>query len=627
MGQLTQEHRLISVTDFGLGKDTFVITGLDGSEHISELFEFQLDLLSPALAISPDKVIGKAATVVLHTQQERVFHGLVKSFGIGEMGPHNHRQYRLTLVPWLWFLSKTQNCRVFQKKNVKEIVSQIFADHNFTDFEFKATGGQKRAYCVQYNESDLHFVSRLLEEEGIAYFFQHSRDKHNLILTDKSETFEEVPETNLEFSKGSAPHAQITEWQRLHEFRKGQWTLNDYAYEEPNKNLLALEKTTSRFQNNQRFEHYEYPGHYSSAGRERATTRLQAEETLRNRVRGTSACSSFCAAGQFRLAKHDTAAEQGKYALVSVHHTATDSSFYSGEAGQSGYSNQFVCIPADVTYRPEPRHLKPQMPGPQSAVVVGPAGEEIYLDELGRIKLQFHWDREGQKNEHSSCFVRVMQSWAGNGWGSHFIPRIGHEVIVSFLDGDPDRPLVTGSVYNGKNRPADFSKSQSGIKSRSTKGGNAQNFNQLRFDDKKGDEEIYLHAEKNLALHVENDETRTIENDRFKTVQGNQSEEVGKNKSIRVQGEHSEAISKNMTIVIDKDLSETVGGSYTETVVKDSMHTAKTITFKAEKEIVLQTGSAKIVLKNNGDITISGKNISVKGSGNVVLKGSKVTAN
>lgn len=668
MGQLKQENRFLTITDFSLGKDTFVISALEGSESVSGLFEFQLDVLSENLEISPDKIVGKAVTATVHTDEPRYFNGFVKSFTFGEISAHNHRQYRIVMVPWLWFLDKSQDCRIFQKKTTKEIVEAVFSQAGFSDFDFKAAGGQVREYCVQYNETNFEFVSRLLEEDGIAYYFTHSKDKHQLILVDKPNAYEEVAQTDLEFSKGNMPNSQITAWERVAEFRKGQWTLNDYNFLEPTKDLKASSNSRSAYANNSKFEHYEYPGFYDPGiGKDIVKIRLEAEESLRETVHGASDCSSFYAGGKFSMAKHDTATEHGGYILVGVNHQATDTSFFTGEEGESGYDNDFICIPEDVPFRPQPVHQKPYMKGPQSALVVGPSGEEIYIDEYSRIKVQFFWDREGKNDENSTCFIRVMQSLAGSQWGTSFIPRIGQEVIVNFLDGDPDRPLVTGAVYNAKNKPVYEAKTQSGIKTRSTKGGNAQNYNELRFEDKKGSEQVYIHAEKDFDSHVENNQSLTVENDRSKDIGndesysvganrskdigGNQTETIGKDKSTRVKGNHVENVGKNMTINIDKDkntsvsgnhvesvgknmtiniekdLRETVSGSYVERVTKDSSHSAKTITFKADKQITLQTGSAKIVMKSNGDITISGKNINVKGSGNVVLKGSKVTSN
>lgn len=668
MGQLTQEHRLLSITDFSLGKDSFVVTSFQGSEYVSGLFEFHIDVLSEQLDISADQIVGKAGTVSVQNDQQRKFNGYIKSFSVGEIENHNHRRYRLTMVPWLWFLSQTSNCRIFQEMTAKDIVSDIFQNLGFSDFDFQAQGGSAREYCVQYNESDFHFISRLLEEEGIAYYFQHSDSKHQLVLVDQSNAFEECPETDLEYSKGHMPGTQITHWEHLYDFKKGQWSLTDYNFKEPTKNLLAQEKTNSKFANNGSYEHYEYPGFYDFAkGRDLVKIRLEAEEALRDSVQGGSDCSSFYAGGKFNLAKHESSSQQDSYILIAVSHSIRDASYYAGEDGHAEYSNQFVCIPSKVHFRPSPLHQRPVMRGPQSALVVGPANEEIYIDEHGRIKVQFYWDREGQNDENSSCFIRVVQSWAGNQWGSSFIPRIGHEVIVNFLDGDPDRPLVTGSVYNGKNKPVFSSKTQSGIRTRSTKDGTAQNCNEFRFDDKKGAEQVYLHAEKDLDTEAENNETHSVGNNRTKTVGNdesssiganrsktvgnNQTESVGANKTISVGDNHTESIGKNATITVGKDIKIDIGGNHTETIGKEMKLTvekdatekvsgkktvavskelgiqAKSVTIEAQDQITFKTGSAQITMKKNGDITIKGKTINVKGSGNVVIKGSKTTVN
>ncbi len=668
MSRLSQDNRLLSISDFSLGKDAILLTGFSGTENISDLFNFSISVLSENLDIDPNLVVGKTATVTIKNSSQRKFHGFIKEFIFGEIKSDNLREYKLQMVPWLWFLSQTNDHRIFQEKTTKEIVSQVFSDLGFSDFEFRAAGGKKREYCVQHNESDLNFISRLLEEDGIAYFFQHSDGKHQLILVDQPNSYSEVPETNLEYSKGSAPHAQITGWEHKFNFKKGKWTLNDYNFKEPKKDLTATIKTSSSFAKNGEFEHYEYPAYYDSAiGAESVKIALESEEADRNTVFGQSNCASFYAGGKFKLAKHATASQKGNYILAAVTHHAEDRSYFSGEQGSATYNNSFICFPSDISFRPKKIHAKPVMRGPQSAVVVGPAGEEIYIDEHCRVKVQFIWDREGKNDENSSCFIRVMQTWAGNQWGASFIPRIGHEVIVSFLDGDPDRPLITGSVYNGWNKPTYPSKTQSGIKTRSTKGGSPQNYNELRFEDKKGEEQIYVHAEKNYDTMVENDQTLTVDhdrtktikhdenssigNDRNKTVGNNQTESIGKNKTIDVGDDHTETIGKNMslsvgknitidiaenhtetvgknmTIGISKDLRETVEGKYTENVTKEYSLKAQTITMTADDQITIKTGSASIVMKSNGDITISGANINVKGSGNVVVKGSKITNN
>ncbi|WP_196137591.1 type VI secretion system Vgr family protein [Aliikangiella sp. G2MR2-5] len=677
MSPFTQENHLISISDFSLGKDTFLLTRFEGSEYVSRPFEFQIEVLSENHQISPDDVVGKNATITINNNQKRKLNGFIKTFYLDEVKAHNLRCYKMTMVPWLWFLKKNNNHRIFQEKNVKDIVSQIFSDLGFRDFNFKAAGGEKREYCIQHNESDFQFVSRLLEEEGIAYYFKHEDGKHILNLVDQKNAYEVCSETELDYAQGSNTEAQISKWVRAFEFRKGAWTLNDYNFKEPANSLIATTSSTSKFLNNKKFEHYEYPALYTpEVGSALIKTRLDAEEVARETILGESDCSTFYAGGRFSVKNHAHKDEKGEYILTGVHHHAVDETYVNrSQDANVSYKNDFTCIPSKVHFRPIQIHFRPEMKGPQSAIVVGPSGEEIYVDEYGRIKVQFIWDRDGKLDENSSCWIRVAQMWAGNQWGSSFIPRIGHEVIVSFLDGDPDRPLVTGSVYNGKNKPPFSSKTQSGIKTRSTKKGTADNYNEIRFDDKKDSEQIYIHAEKNMDTQVENDETLTVDNDRTKHVKHdenstidnnrnksvgkNQSEDIGENKSINVGKNHTESIGKNatidvgenetfsvgknidisigdnhtenvgknMTISVGKDLQETVSGKYSEAVTKEYGLKAKSITMQADDKITLKTGSAQIVMKSNGDITISGKNINVKGSGNVVLKGSKVSAN
>ncbi|MDH5445579.1 MAG: type VI secretion system tip protein VgrG [Gammaproteobacteria bacterium] len=659
MALYTQDERLISI-ESPLAKDELLLTAFQGSEHLSRIFEFQIDVLSYNLQISPEKLIGEKVTLTIQNDQERTFNGYISHFYFGEIKANNLREYRLTMVPWLWFLGKTQNQRIFQNKTTKDIVSKVFDDLGFKDYEFKTSSGSTREYCVQYGESDLNFISRLLEEDGFAYFFKQEDKNHKMVIVDQKNAYEACVEAEVSYSKGNRPGTQINIWEHKYEFRKGKWTINDYNFEEPAKDLMTEVKSKNNFANVSKFEHYEFPSMYDTGmGSNLVRVRMEAEEAPIDTVKASSDCSTFYAGGKFKLNKHDNKNEMGEYIITAIHHSAYDSSYFSGNQGSSEYRNNFVCMPAEVHFRPQRTHIKPVMKGPQTAVVTGPSGEEIYIDEHGRIKVQFMWDREGRKDENTTCFLRVVQSWAGNGWGTSFIPRIGHEVIVNFLDGDPDRPLVTGSVYNGANKPVYPSKTQSGIKTRSTKGGSTANFNELRFEDKKGSEQVYLHAEKDLDSKIENNETHTVDKDRTKTigenetssigknrdksVGENQTESIGKNKTIDVgenhketigkdktldvTGNHSESIGKNMTISIGKNLSEEVTGAYNEDVTKEYSLKAKKITMNADDEILLKTGSASILLKKNGDITIKGKNINIKGSGDVIIKGSKVATN
>jgi type VI secretion system secreted protein VgrG len=659
MSAYTQDNRFLSIVT-PLAKDELLLTSINGIESISSLFQFNLTALSENTDMEAKQLINKSVTFTIHDGIKRVFNGIVSHFSFGEIQKSGLREYHLTVVPWAWFLDRTENRRVFQNKTCKDIVSLIFSDLGYNDFDFKAAPGSAREYCVQYAESDLTFVMRLLAEEGYASYFKHEEGKHTFVIVDQMSAYAESPQSDLTYSKGDSPHAEINAWLHNYEFKKGEWIVNDYNFKEPNKNLVAQSTSKSELEKNSKYKHYDYPSLYDFAsGSKIVNARMDAEEVNSNTISGASRCSSFAAGLFFKLNKHEAKSDKGNYLLLTVHHQASDNTFSTGQGGDEHYSNNFTCMSLDNMYRPPMVYNRPVMYGPQSALVTGPAGEEIYIDEFGRIKVQFMWDREGKKDENSSCFVRVMQAWAGNGWGSSFVPRIGHEVIISFLDGDPDRPIVTGSVYNGNNKPPYPSKTQSGIKTHSTKQGSADNYNEIRFEDKKDGEQIYLHAEKDLDTQVENNETLTIDNDRIKTVKHdenstinnnrskrvdkhqtesigenksidvgkNHTETIGKNVNITIGENHTEAIGKNMTISVEKDLKETVNGQYTEAVTKEYGLTAKTITLQADNEIVLKTGSAQIVMKSNGDITISGNNINVKGSGNVVLKGSKVLSN
>lgn len=637
MSQLTQENRLLSIAS-SLPKDELLLTSIEGIESISDIFEFEITVLSKNHGLKPEQLIGKPATVTIQNDIKRTFNGYISRFVYGEVKSDNLRTYQLTMVPWLWFLTKTNQHRIFQNKTTKEIVSQVFNDLGFKDFNFKATGNSTpREYCVQHNESDFDFISRLLEEDGIAYYFEHVKDQHVMHIVDAQNAYSNCKETDLTYSKGSQPGTQIHRWEHNYEFRTGKWTLDDYDFNAPGTDQLKSKQSTSVFANAKNYEHYEYTPYHDFAGINDLTEkRIQAEEVPLNTIFASSDCSSFYAGGKFKLQKHAVKEEQGDYIITSIHHRASDDSYLAGHEGASEYSNDFTCIPEKVHFRPPLIHSKPWMQGPQSATVVGPAGEEIYIDELGRIKVQFHWDREGKRDENSTCFLRVMQPWAGSGWGTSFIPRIGMEVIVNFFDGDPDRPVVTGSLYNGDNSPPFVSKTQSGIRTRSTKKGTASNCNEFRFDDLKGSEQVYMHAEKNMDTEVENDETHSVDNDRTKTighdenssigndrnksVGNNQSEQIGKDKTIDVGKNHTESIGKDMSITIGDNLTEQVG---------------KKILIDAGDQITLQTGAASITMKKNGDITIKGKNIvvngsanvNVKASSNITLKASKVSTN
>jgi type VI secretion system secreted protein VgrG len=541
---ITQENRVIAV-DTPLGRDVLLLLGFKGHEEISTPFQFELEMVSENHNISFESIVGKNATisVVLADGGERFFNGVVAGFSQGRGGEQagsdpRYSFYSATLVPWVWLLKRYADVRVFQEMTTPDIVEKIFNDRGFSDFKLQLQGNyEKRTYCVQYRETDFNFVSRLLEEEGIYYYFEHDRVKHTLVLADSASGHKPCPRQDSAryqiTTGGQLEEDVITSLDVSKQVRVGKCVLNDYNYEMPNTDLKTNVSSRQMLGPGKR-EVYDYPGLYPNKGRgDRLTTvRMEEEEAQITSIRGTSDCRAFTTGYRFTLQDFYRQDMNNKaYVLTRLSHEGYEGASYPGlqtAAPDYVYANSFECIPYDVLYRPLRRAEKPRVFGTQTAVVVGPSGEEIHTDDLGRIKVQFHWDREGKKDENSSCWIRVGQLWAGPQWGAVYIPRIGQEVIVDFLEGDPDRPLVVGCVYHKSNMPPlnlPGEKTRSTIKSDSTIGGGG--FNEIRFEDKKGKEEIYIHAQKDKTVDVGNDRTVTIYHDDTLTVeQGNRTTTV-----------------------------------------------------------------------------------------------------
>ncbi len=514
----TQENRLISV-ETPLGKDVLLLGSFSGAEGVSTPFTFELNLLSENHAVSFPAIVGKNVTisVVLASGDKRYFNGIVSRFAQGRGGDEaggdpRFSAYRATVVPTFWLLSRTTDSRIFQKLSVPEIVEKIFGEYGLSDFRMKPLqkSHPKRDYCVQYRESDFHFVSRILEEEGIYYYFEHENGKHTMIMADVPQGHKICPNQNVAKYQLSAGAANLKddvitalEWSQ--EVRSAKYTINDYNFEIPNTSLRVSVPSGRKLGPWER-EIYYYPGFYDtrSEGDRIVNLRMEEEEAQITRIMGESRCRAFTSGYRFELADYYRDDVNGKeYVLTAVTHEARQE--FQGESTDLSYTNSFVCIPVDVPFRPKRAHVKPTVQGSQTAIVVGPKGEEIYTDEHGRVKVQFHWDREGKRDENSSCWIRVSEPWAGSGWGGIYIPRIGHEVIVDFIEGDPDRPIITGRVYHGLNKPPyplPDEKTKSTLKSDSSKGSGGSN--EIRFEDKKGSEEIYVHGQKDWNTVIEN---------------------------------------------------------------------------------------------------------------------------
>jgi len=607
-----------------LGEDALVLTAFSGREEMSRLFSYQLEMISDNGAISAAQLVGKTVTfgVSLADGTPRYFNGMVSRLYAGDEDRKGRRNYRAEVVPWLWFLTLTAGCRIFQQKSAPEIIEKVFQDLGFSDYEKSQVKGQhpKREYCVQYRETAFDFISRLLEEEGIFYFFKHQDGKHSLVLADQKGVYADCKENEVDFPRDAGDRAMadhISRWEHRYEFRSGKIAQTDYNFEDhpargeptPAKLMLTMQSTTVKLDNIQKYEIYDYPGVYEKKndGDNYAKIRMEEEEAGYDIVDAAGTCRTFAVGGKFKVKHHIAKSEEGKsFAITSIAHTASEPGAYeTGPAADSAYDNTFTCIPDSVTFRPARATPRPVIHGAQTAVVVGPAGEEIYPDKYGRVKVQFFWDREGKSDDKSSCWIRVAQGIAGKNWGMVYIPRIGQEVVVSFLEGNPDRPLITGVVYNSDQMPPyqlPDKKTQSGIKTNSSKGGGGSN--EMRLDDTKGSEQVFIHAQYNMDTVVENDETITIH--------GNRTESLDKDESITIGGARTESVSKDESI--------SIGGGRTENV-------GKSLSITVGDQFVLSVGMASIVLKADGTVLINGNNVSAKASGPLILKGATVLVN
>ena len=548
---MAQAPRSIAVTT-DLGTDVLELRSFSGSEEMSRLFHFHLEMVCPDGEVKQNdvitKLVGKKVGIRLNlTEGERHFHGHFSRIA-ADYGEDGGTVYRAEMVPWLWFLTQTSDCRIFQNKDVKEILEIVFGDSDFGgDVDFKLTGSYpKWEYCVQYRETDFNFVSRLMEQVGIFYYFEHSEGQHKLVVTDGTSGYAKLPgpPVDLPFARqaGEDVNDHLTDWQHEYEFVSGKWAQTDYDFKKPKSNLAVNEETNLKHPDAKKYEIYDYPGEYieSGVGKNEVKVRMEEEEAPHNRVSATSSCRVFSAGGVFTVGKDHPSkdAQNQQFLITSIRHQASDDSYVGGTGGAS-YSNSFQCIPAGVTFRPARATPKPLVSGIQTAVVTGPEGEEIYTDKYGRVKVQFHWDREvdnpkmaGNKKEkrprdQSSCFIRCAQNSAGKKWGFMSIPRIGQEVVIDFLEGDPDRPLIVGSVYNEDQLPhydpeKPEHKTKTYFKTNSSKGGDG--FNELMFDDAADKEQVFIHAEKDMDIRVKNHYKEHVTGNRHHIIDGEEGE-------------------------------------------------------------------------------------------------------
>jgi len=656
MAKITQHPELMVATP--LDEDVLLLSSMLGTERLSRLFEYELALASEDPQINFADMIGQNITVRLTLSEGsvRYFNGFVSRF-TQTPGQDRLARYQATIVPWLWFLTRTADCRIFQEKTVPDIIKQVFHDQGFTDFEDALTSNYRTwEYCAQYRETDFNFVSRLMEQEGIYYYFKHENGIHKLVLADSPSAHQPFPEYEeivyQAAKRGVEEDRYITECRLETNLQPGACALNDFDFKNTKKDLQSRARVT-RAHEAADFEIYDYPGIYveSSDGEAYARKRIEARQAQYEIMSCTSQAKGLCTGYTFTLSDHERQELNREYLITSCNHSMDVGDFYSTRESASGcnVTCDFSAIDAQQPFRAARTTPKPSIAGAQTAIVVGPSGEEIYTDEFSRVKVQFHWDRYGKADENSSCWIRVSQAWAGKKWGAIYTPRIGQEVIVEFLEGDPDQPIITGRVYNGQAMPPyelPAEKTKSTLKSNSSKGG--AGFNEIRFEDKKGDEQIFIHAEKNLDVRVKNDRFETVssnrhmhvEKDKFEHVENNRSEkvgadhkeEIGKDRHLKVKGKEAKEVAKSLSLTVKDDVIEVFKKNHSEQTTSDYYLKAQNVVIEAMQNITLSVGASHIAIepagieiKTSGQIKVEGTQVEVKGSAQTSVQGGAMT--
>ncbi|NRR31419.1 type VI secretion system tip protein VgrG [Oxalobacteraceae bacterium] len=655
---VTQANREISVST-ALADDVLLFERMSGSEQLGRLSEFRVQMLSIRHDLKIADVLGKplAVHVDLPDGSKRHFHGVVTRFAsTGWKGSLS--SYEATVHPWLWLLTRSSNCRIFQDKSVLDIVKAVCGDEAYGGLVTISAAGLSGTYsalpyCVQYRETDFNFVCRLLEEAGIYFFFTHDASKHTMVLADSYGAHALIPGyEKVEFSgengRRVVDQEAVYSWFAGGEIQASSYALNDFDFEKAsasNSGGLKVTSTVAAAFAQQAFELYDYPGGYVVAadGTALARGRMEGVHGQCEEIRSDGNVRGLYPGGMFGLKEHPRADQNREYLVTSAHYDAIQNDYSSGNEQPTDFQCSFRAIGKEHSYRAPRSIAKPVVQGPQTAMVVGKAGEEIWTDKYGRVKLQFHWDREGKEDEKSSCWVRVAQGWAGKGWGSMFIPRIGMEVVVSFLEGDPDRPLVTGCVYNSDAMPPyalPANQTRSTIKTDSSKG--SAGFNELRFEDKKDSEEIYVQAEKDYNRVVKNndtlkvgfekadagDQTIAIKNDRsldvghdmITVVANDQSNTVKHDQIEKITNDQTLEVGNNQTVTITKDQKLDVGGNQTVAITGDQKVTvSKTIVIEATTSIELKVGGSSIKIEP-AKITVKSAEIMVQSDANTTVK-------
>lgn len=583
----SQTGRLISLST-PLGDDKLLLTGFTGHEAISRIFSFHLNALSEDTDIDFTQIIGQSVTINL-TQADnttRPFNGIVSHFACtGKDG--DMTCYELQVVPKLWTLTRYADCRIYHNKDVAEIVKAVL-DERSINYQASLNGTYKKLeYCVQYRETDFNFISRLMEQFGIFYFFEHNDSDHTMILGDSTSVHSPCPghdRAGFNLATGGLDAGDVVNaWSIGQELRSGMHSLSDYNFTTSKTDLKASESTIYSVAGNDSMEIFDYPGLHGtpSDGRAMAKLRMEEEEAAHKIAHGTGVCRAFVSGYTFDLEDHPLDAMNDNYLLTEIQHVASVGGSYREAAPNvDSYSNHFACIPSNVQFRPARLTPKPFVQGPQTAVVVGKSadqdtgddqqaggdGEEIWVDKWGRVLVMFPWDRK----EATSCWVRVSQDWAGKGWGMINIPRVGQEVIVSFLEGDPDRPIITGRVYNDVQivpYPLPDNGTRTTFRTSTSTGGGTDHYNELRFEDKQGSEQVFVRGEKDYDTRIVNDSREWIGNNRSLIITQDQMEEVKGDLHLQVKGNQFEKVTGDLHLQVAGNQMEKITGDMSHHVV------------------------------------------------------------
>lgn len=564
----------------------FVLRHISGQCALSELFNFELTLLhgDARNPVSPDEVIGRGVTVMIDMPEggeKQEYYGCIRE--IRQVGWSDEGiTYRAIMVPAMWFLTQRNNCRIFHELETSDIVEKVLRDAGIEDFEFNLSNQYTpREYCVQYRETDFNFVSRLLEEDGIFYYFKHENGKHILMFCDSASNYYDLEITKLHFPKPGQNfpnRKELLTWNESFQFIPGSVSQKDFNFKEPQTDLFRKRVSTVKLPNSSNCEVFDYHGRFADGktGVHRTDVRMGELEKSYQTGFSSSHFAFIRPAGKFTFGVHCIEERKGQeYVITGLQFEARATDYLTGENQDHGkfYENKFTCIPADRVFRPSRRAEKPFVQGPQTAIVTTD-GSEIMVDGHGRVKVQFHWDRYGQFDDNSSCWIRVSQTHAGQGWGEMDIPRQNEEVIVSFIEGDPDRPIITGRVYNGINRPPFALEGEDNEANKTRRGGATQTvggggFNEMSMDDTPGEEQIRINSQHNLDTNVGNNETHavgvdidsTIGNNETRSVGVDQSLTVGANRTVNVTANHTETIGAAQTVNVGADQVNTIGAT------------------------------------------------------------------